>query len=71
MKNCGTCKRATFAMTNHKPPRFVKDAAAKCQWKLDIVWPDSVPMQYRNVTPNYVTPDMGTTCPCHLPRENS
>lgn len=70
-QNCGTCLYASFEKTNHKPPRYVKDAVSKCNWKANFIWPDSVPEDRRRVVMNYVTPEMGATCPCWISREKT
>lgn len=71
-QSCGTCLLADFPRTAHNPPRFAKNAGAKCKWEAPtIIWPDSILMRDRTFFTTWVTPTMGTACPCYQPREKT
>lgn len=76
-QSCGTCKYATFRMTAHKPPRFVKDASTHCKWTPPKEWQIPVSVGGWNggqhslasmLKASYVTPEMGADCKCWEPK---
>lgn len=69
MKCCETCalwQRESAART--PTGKYKRDATARCLWKPEIVWPESILPERRHLpTRNFMRPTDGTNCDAWTP----